>query len=157
MQTQGNMEQSVIDSTATETTQRSPQGLFAGQLKLYIAVALLALAVGFFAFMSFQGAAVYYVTVDELLAGRPQTGETVRVSGKLVPDSFRRESQGTLARFTLAGGGSTLPATYDGIVPELFFDEQSDIVLEGRYDAGGVFQAKQVIVKCPSKYQAKVS
>ena len=132
------------------------QGFFSGQRKLYFAVALLALALGYFAFNAFQGAAMYYLTVDELLSGRAEAGKTVRVNGKLVGDSFQRDSQGTVAHFSLTDGKGILPATYDGIVPQLFFNEQSQIVLEGYYGSDGLFHTTTTpIVKCPSKYQAQ--
>ena len=132
-----------------------PQGFFAGQRKLYIAVAMLGLAVGFFAFSTFQGAKVYYLTVGEVASTDIEVGKTMRVSGKLLPESFQREDVGVLAHFTLAEGDYTLSADYNGIVPELFFNEHSEIVLEGYFDADGVFQSNTVIVKCPSKYQAE--
>ena len=133
----------------------SPQGFFSGQRKVVIAVALLAMAVGFLAFNAFQGASVYYFTVGEALAGNVQEGATVRVSGKLLPDSFRRETEGTVAHFSLVDESSVLQATYDGILPELFFNEHSDIVLEGSLNQDGVFNSDTVIVKCPTKYQAQ--
>ncbi len=133
----------------------SPQGFFSGQRKLFIAVALLAMAVGFLAFNAFQGASVYYFTVGEALSGDVEEGATVRVSGKLLPDSFRRETEGTVAHFSLVDDDLTLKATYDGIVPELFFNEHSDIVLEGSLNQNGVFNSDTIIVKCPTKYQAQ--
>ncbi len=133
----------------------SPQGFFAGQRKVIIAVALLAMAVGFLAFNAFQGASVYYFTVDEALAGRVQEGATVRISGKLLPDSFYRETEGTVAHFSLVEDSSVLQATYDGILPELFFNEHSDIVLEGSLNQDGIFNSDTIIVKCPTKYQAQ--
>ena len=132
-----------------------PQGFFSGQRKLFIAVALLAMAVGFLAFNAFQGASVYYFTVGEALSGDVEEGATVRVSGKLLPDSFRRETEGTVAHFSLVDDDSVLEATYDGIVPELFFNEHSDIVLEGSLNQDGVFNSDTIIVKCPTKYQAQ--
>ncbi len=141
--------------TQASTELESPQGFFAGQRKLYIAVAMLALAVGFFAFSAFEGAKVYYLTVGEVAEADIEVGKTMRVSGKLLPDSFQRKGEGVLAHFTLAEGDYTLSADYNGIVPELFFNEHSDIVLEGYFDADGVFQSNTVIVKCPSKYQAE--
>lgn len=131
-----------------------PTGPLAGQRKLYIALAVLGLALGYFSYIAFQGAAVFYVTVDELVSGNVMGGDTIRVNGKLVPDSFQREAQGTLAHFDIAGGGQVLPAVYDGVLPELFFNEHSDIVLQGSYDSEGVFYTDLVIVKCPSKYEA---
>ena len=149
------MNEEASEQPAIGTAQPEP-GLFTGQRKLYIAVALLAMALGYFGYIAFQGAAVFYLTVDELLSEDAEVGETVRVSGKLVPDSFRREEpEGTIARFNLTDGGRTLPAVYNGILPELFFNEHSDIVLEGYRDAEGLFQSRTVIVKCPSKYQAR--
>ena len=133
----------------------SPQGFFSGQRKLVIAVALLAMAVGYLAFNAFQGASVYYFTVGEALAGEVEEGATVRISGKLLPESFRRESEGTVAHFSLVDDDSVLPATYDGILPELFFNEHSDIVLQGSLAPDGVFNSDTVIVKCPTKYQAQ--
>ena len=113
------------------------------------------MAVGFLAFNAFQGASVYYFTVDEALAGRVQEGATVRISGKLLPDSFYRETEGTVAHFSLVEDSSVLQATYDGILPELFFNEHSDIVLEGSLNQDGVFNSDTIIVKCPTKYQAQ--
>ena len=131
-----------------------PPGILAGQRKLYIAIAMLAMALGYFGYITFQGATVFYLTMDELLSGDAEVGKTVRVSGKLLPDSFQREAEGTVAHFSLTDGGQTLAAVYDGILPELFFNEHSDIVLEGYYHADGFFQGNTVIVTCPSKYQA---
>ena len=146
-----------MDSNMSQANieQEGPQGFFAGQRKLYLAVAMLALAVGFFAFSAFQGAKVYYLTVGEVATADIEVGKNMRVSGKLLPDSFKREDEGVLAHFTLAEGDDTLAADYNGIVPELFFNEHSEIVLEGHFDAAGVFQSNTVIVKCPSKYQAE--
>ena len=130
----------------------SPRGLLGGRGKLIIAVGLLVVALGYLAFTAFQGATVFYLTVGELLDGRAEVGKAVRVNGKLVPDSFLRDAEGTIARFTLTDGQQLLPAVHDGILPELFFNEHSEIVLQGLYGEDGVFQSQMVIVKCPSKY-----
>lgn len=109
----------------------------------------------YFASLAFQGSTVYYLTVDEIREqGSSAYGVQNRVSGRLVTESFEREPQGTLASFALAdeGGQHTLPTQYDGIVPDLFFNEHSEIIAEGSYGPDGVFHADQVIVKCPSKY-----
>ena len=75
--------------------------------------------------------------------------------GKLVPDSFQRVDGTTLATFSVADQGEALPSVYDGVLPDLFFNPHSDIVLEGSFGDGGVFHTATVIVKCPSKYQAR--
>ena len=125
------------------------------RLKVFVSVAVLVAAMGYFAFMAFQSAAVYYLTVGELQERGPTSeGRMVRVSGKLKPDSFVREPGSTLAHFTLTDGSVTLEAVHDGILPDLFFNEHSEIILEGTFPPGGVFESHNVIVKCPSKYIA---
>jgi len=133
---------------------RDPEGFFSGTRKVYFAISLLAIAVGFLAVTAFQGATVYYFTVEEALAEGNTNRDTIRVSGKLVPESFEREAQGTSAHFELIENESVLKATYDGILPELFFNEHSDIVLEGSMSSDGHFHSETIIVKCPTKYKA---
>ena len=113
---------------------------------------LLVVALGYLGYTAFQGATVFYLTVGELLDGEADVGETIRVNGKLIPDSFKRDTEGTIARFSLTDGQQLLPAVHDGLLPELFFNEHSEIVLQGHYGEDGVFQSQMVIVKCPSKY-----
>ena len=123
--------------------------------KLLIALVVLIGAFGYLAYMAFQSATVYYYTVGELRElGPTPEGRMVRVNGKLVEDSFERIDTSTLARFSLTDGSDTLSAAHDGILPNLFFNEHSEIILEGSYGQDGVFQSHNVIVKCPSKYVA---
>lgn len=130
-------------------------GFFAHRGKLLFGLVVLAVALGYFAFTAFQGATVYYYTVSELNSlGPTPEGKIVRVSGKLVPASFSREGDSTLAHFQLTDGSQTLSAVHNGVLPDLFFNEHSDIILEGQYTPGGLFQSQNVIVKCPSKYIA---
>ena len=123
--------------------------------KLLIALVVLIGAFGYLALIAFQSATVYYYTVGELQdLGPTPEGRMVRVNGKLVEDSFERIDTSTLARFSLTDGSDTLSAAHDGILPNLFFNEHSEIILEGSYGQDGVFQSHNVIVKCPSKYVA---
>ena len=123
--------------------------------KLLIALVVLIGAFGYLAYMAFESATVYYYTVGELRElGPTPEGRMVRVNGKLVEDSFERIDTSTLARFSLTDGADTLSAAHDGILPNLFFNEHSEIILEGSYGQDGVFQSHNVIVKCPSKYVA---
>ena len=131
-----------------------PRSFLGGPGKLIIAVSLLVVALGYFGYTAFQGATVFYFTVGELLEREGDVGETVRVNGKLVPDSFQRDTEGTLARFTLTDGKDVLPAVHDGILPGLFFNEHTEIVLQGVYGDDGIFQSQLVVVKCPSKYES---
>ncbi len=113
------------------------------------------MVLGYLGFVAFQSASAYYLTVGELTAkGADAYDKNLRVNGKLVPSSFERDASGTLIHFSLTDGDETISAVHDGVVPDLFFNEHSEILLEGTYGPEGLFDAQAIIVKCPSKYQA---
>ena len=128
--------------------------------RLIILGAVVALAVAYMVYAAFPGNALYFVTVSEFKGGDEyQDGRVLRVSGKLVPESFQRQDNSTLARFQLVdmegdGGGASLDASYVGVMPDLFFNPHSEIILEGSYASTGVFETDNILVKCPSKYQS---
>ena len=123
--------------------------------KLAIIVAIMLAAFGYFSYTAFESAQSFYLTVDELIELGPSTTQSVQVKGKLVEDSFVREGgTSTLAHFLLQENGAQVNATYVGVLPDLFFNPHSEIVLGGTYEDGGLFVADRVYVKCPSKYQS---
>lgn len=131
------------------------RGILGGRGRLALIGVVLLLAVVYLIYAAFPGSTSYYFTVDELEANSTEVdGKTVRVKGTLVPDSFVREDGGTMATFALTAGDEVLPAAYDGVVPDLFFNEHSEIILQGGYSEGQTFHADTVSVLCPSKYQA---
>ncbi len=129
--------------------------VFTNRGKLILALAVIAVAAGYFGFLAFKSATVYYYTVTEMNETGATLGDSVvRVSGKLEPDSFERLEDSTTAEFRLTDGEQTLLARHDGVVPDLFFNVHSEIILEGTLTPGGVFESHNIIVKCPSKYVA---
>ena len=123
--------------------------------KLAVIVAIMLAAFGYFSYTAFESAQSFYLTVDELVELGPAAEQAVQVKGKLVEDSFVREGgTSTLAHFLLQENGAQLDATFDGVLPDLFFNPHSEIVLGGTYEDGGLFVANRVYVKCPSKYQS---
>jgi len=129
----------------------------ASRVKILVAFIVLVGALGYFSFLAFKGATVYYYTVSEIMV-EPATveGKMVRVSGKLVPDSFSRAEDSTVAHFMLTDGDKIMPAIHNGVLPDLFFNEHSEIILEGSHAPQHAFDSQNVIVKCPSKYVALV-
>lgn len=121
---------------------------------------VVALAVGYMIYAAFPGNALYFLTVSEFMAkDSVQDGRMVRVAGKLVEGSFLRQDNTTLASFRLIdkdGGlvGEELAASYLGVLPDLFFNPHSEVILEGSYGPDRVFEVNNVLVKCPSKYQS---
>lgn len=129
-----------------------------GKRKLILLGTIGLLAFLYFAYTAFQAATSFYLSVDELVERGPVAGEDfVQVKGKLKPYTFARESStSTVAHFELEENGVSVPATYNGILPDLFFNPHSEIVLGGTYGPDGVLivDKDSVLIKCPSKYQA---
>jgi cytochrome c-type biogenesis protein CcmE len=101
---------------------------------------------------------LYYLEVDEFLA-KP-TENPVRLAGFVVDGSIGKDPAGLAVKFAIRGntGSTTIPVYFDsrsagGRVPDTFVDG-SQVVVSGQMGRDGVFQAKQLLAKCPSKYEA---
>jgi cytochrome c-type biogenesis protein CcmE len=122
--------------------------------KRFIIVGVIALAaLVYIVITAFQHGTTRYYTVSTILEQSASVaGETVRVSGGL---STITQGAGTGAsrwQFVLSENGKDLPVVYQGIVPDAF-KVGNELMVEGRLDPTGVFQAQTIITKCPSKYE----
>jgi cytochrome c-type biogenesis protein CcmE len=104
---------------------------------------------------------LYYLEVDEYLA-KP-TDSPVRLAGFVVDGSIGKDPAGLAVNFQIRGEqeARTIPVFFDsrtagGRVPDTFVDG-SQVVVAGQMGKDGVFQAKQLLAKCPSKYEAAES
>ena len=108
------------------------------------------LVVAFLAYgaTSFKSNLTPYVSFDE--AAR-RAGK-VQVAGGLVMGSSEYVEDDQVLRFAIEDeSGSTLNVVYSGTKPGNF-EEATQIVVVGFYK-DGTFEADQLLVKCPSKYQ----
>ena len=146
----------------TEIPEGLPAGgssVFNNKTRLLIVGMVVVLALGYLIYAAFPGNTLYYLTVDEFLSDESNLdGRSFRVVGTLVPGTLEwMQGEEPHANFVLAYHGQELGATYHGaVLPDLFDNPHSEIVLEGYYGQGDVFHTDTVIVKCPSKYQARV-
>ena len=104
-----------------------------------------------FSYSQFREALTPYVSYE--LARDAQ--RTVQVAGGLEQGSSAYDEASGQLRFTLIEPetAETIRVRYEGVKPANFEDAVS-IVAIGRFDASSrEFAAKQLLVKCPSKYQ----
>ncbi len=126
-------------------------------MKFVVAAGIVLLAFVYLIVTGLNLGTAYYLTVGELRAGGPTMSMSmspVRVSGNVVPGSIVRD--GTHVSFKIADSTGSLPVAYSGVVPDIFGDN-IQVVVEGRTDTAGTFQATTLLAKCPSKFQAKTS
>lgn len=123
------------------------------RIKLFIALAVVALAIGYLVVSSVRETSAYYMTINELRSAGPAVEhKKLRVAGTLVERSAQWDPQRLLLDFTLTDQGSQqLPVSYKGAPPDMFKDG-AEVIVEGTY-ANGTFQANNLLLKCPSKYE----
>ena len=131
--------------------------------RFFIIAAVVVLSLAFMIWAAFGENTRYFLTVSEFNEKQSlqgiEDGQMVRVSGKLVEGTFDRPGKSTLSHFQITdnegeiANSAMLMAKYEGVLPDLFFNPHSEIILEGSYTEEGVFHASEILVKCPSKYR----
>jgi cytochrome c-type biogenesis protein CcmE len=117
--------------------------------KVITALALLVLAASV-GVTSFRRTMTPYIGFAE---ARNASG-LVQVNGKLADKDYILKPEEQFLRFNLRDEkGDVMPVEYRGVIPGNF-DQAVSVVAIGRY-AGDHFEAQQLLVKCPSKYQAE--
>lgn len=98
--------------------------------------------------------AAYFYTPSEAIAAKVEPGRAVRLGGMVVAGSLRRAADGVTLHFDLSDGKAQVPASFSGIVPDLF-KEGSGAIAEGSFDAGGTFRATNVLAKHDERYMPR--
>lgn len=124
------------------------------QLKFVIGSIVIVAAIGYLVVTGITRTSVYYLTVGELLSkGDSVYGEGVRVEGKVMGGSIKKDSTALKVDFKITDGNKDIAIHYEGIIPDLFEDDR-DVVVEGKYTREGVFKAHTLLTSCPSKYES---
>lgn len=113
--------------------------------------AVVAACVGYLIYSASGGSTPYYLTVSELRAQAP-AGD-VRVAG-VVQDDVQRSDGGLRVTFTEKDSTASMPVDYTGTLPDIF-KPGITVVAEGRLGSDGVFHARTLLAKCPSKFSTR--
>ena len=124
-------------------------------MKILISVLVIGGGVGYFMFQAMQSSWAYYYSVDDFVANSAAGSNSLRIAGRVKENSVVRDVQKIQLSFILAGSKNEVPVQFKGSAPDNF-DEGREVVVEGKLDAAGVFQANTLLTKCESKYKAKV-
>jgi len=119
-------------------------------LKWAIPAVIVAGCVGYLIYSASGGATEYYVTVSQLQTQAP-SGD-VRVAGVVQNDV--QKSGGLHVTFTEKDGTASMPVEYAGTLPDIFRPGIT-VVAEGRLGSDGVFHARTLLAKCPSRFSTQ--
>jgi cytochrome c-type biogenesis protein CcmE len=118
-------------------------------LKAMLAVVLLVVATAI-GITSFKKSVTPYISFAEAR----QASGLVQVNGILADKQYVLKPTEQFLSFRLKDSkGEILPVEFHGVIPGNF-DQATSIVAIGHY-RDGTFTAEQLLVKCPSKYQAE--
>lgn len=152
-------------------------------LKFVIGGIVIVAAIVYLMVSSLQANVQYFLTVDEVLEKQRAgelAGRNVRLSGAVLGDSIRYDMETLELRFTIVHvpadielvedeGGlaaalhkavmdptrSQLEVVYYGARPDLLQNE-AQAILTGELLAEGIFEADELLLKCPTKYEGSV-
>ena len=112
---------------------------------------VVAACVGYLIYSASGGTTVYYLTVSQLRAQAP--GGDVRVAG-VVQNDVQKSKGGLHVTFTEMDQTASLPVEYTGTLPDIF-KAGITVVAEGKLGQDGVFHARMLLAKCPSRFSTQ--
>lgn len=148
------------------------------QLRFIIGGLLFFAAVLLLIISATQATAEFFMTVAELQSSEEDlTGQSLRVSGAVIGETIKYDPDTGLLHFTIAhipgdedeidaqGGleaalhqavndpeSPQLKVVYHGAPPDMLKNE-AQAILTGSLNSQGVFEAEELLLKCPSKYE----
>jgi cytochrome c-type biogenesis protein CcmE len=115
-------------------------------MKLIAAGVAIGIAVTFLAVAGIREGWVYYLPVDDFVAGEAYHDQRVRLHGLVAPEDLDVSSALLLARFDLKGDQRSVRVEYEGVIPDMFQADR-EVVVEGRLDETGVFKADTLLTR----------
>jgi cytochrome c-type biogenesis protein CcmE len=133
--------------------------------RFIVAAVLLGLAMAYLGYQTFANS-TYSIPPSQIkILSADALERPLRVFGTVVPGTIERSGKPPILTFnvvdTVEDGAPpstepALPVVYKGAeVPDAFADG-AKVIIEGRYNSNGTFQATKLMVGCPSRYEAKV-
>lgn len=143
-----------------------------GRWKFLIGGLLILAAVTYLIISSTTAGARYFITVKELVNDSQYVGKTIRISGAVIGDTIKYDDKNLVIDFSIAN----IPADYTDLSKALYesvndpnslripvhivgqvkpdlLKHEAQAILTGSLDKNGVFQATELLLKCPTRFQ----
>jgi len=114
-----------------------------------------AVVIGVLIATGFSGSTSGYLTIAQVKALGPDQTRNSRVAGEIVPDSVNWNTRDLHLTFEIEDETGRLAISYHGPQPDMLVDAVEAVVI-GKYDPEAqVFEAEELLMKCPSKYEER--
>ena len=100
---------------------------------------------------AFQGNVVFFFSPSQVAAKEAPLDRSFRVGGMVEKGSLKRRADGLTLEFVVTDTAKTVPVVYRGILPDLF-KEGKGVVVQGKLNPDGTFQASEVLAKHDENY-----
>ncbi|SCZ57349.1 cytochrome c-type biogenesis protein CcmE [Epibacterium ulvae] len=94
----------------------------------------------------------FFRSPSQVAEEAPDSSEVFRLGGLVETGSIQRGENGVI-RFVVTDGGASVPVMFNGVVPDLFAEDQG-MIGTGRY-VNGVFEASEILAKHDETYMPK--
>jgi cytochrome c-type biogenesis protein CcmE len=121
------------------------------RLVLVVIAIAAVLAAVFLAMWGLRARAAYFYTPTEVVSGKAEVGQSIRLGGMVEKGSIQRLPDGVTIRFKVGDGTADVPVVFRGITPDLF-REDSGAIAEGRLASDGTFVADNILAKHDERY-----
>ncbi len=149
-----------------------PAAKVGGRWKFILGGLLILAAVTYLIISSTTAGARYFITVKELVNDASYVGKTIRISGAVIGDTIHYDEKNLIMDFSIAN----IPADYTDLSKALYesvndpnsiripihvvgqvkpdlLKHEAQAILTGSLDKNGVFQATELLLKCPTRFQ----
>lgn len=124
------------------------------KIKIGLSFAIVAVLLLWLTFSGFNENMQYYVSIEQAKSMTSEVqSQGLRVKGYLVPGSVVRSPNSLDVKFVIEDKGHEMTVHYDKELPDTFRDG-SEVLVEGNYASEGYFDARNLMAKCPSKYES---
>jgi cytochrome c-type biogenesis protein CcmE len=129
--------------------------MMSSAMKFLIGGVVVVVVIGVLIATSFSGSTSDYLKIAEVKALGPDQTRNSRVAGEIVPNTVMWTTQDLHLTFDIQDETGQLAISYHGPQPDMLVDAVEAVVI-GKYDpAAQVFEAEELLMKCPSKYEEK--
>ncbi len=124
-------------------------------MKFLIGGVVVAAVIGLLIATSFSGSTSDYLSIAQARALGADQPRDSRVAGEIVADSVNYDTRNIHLTFQIQDETGILPISYHGPQPDMLVDAVEAVAI-GKYNADAqVFEADELLMKCPSKYEEK--
>jgi len=157
--------------TGTSSARLPQAGARGSRLKFMVGGIVILAAMIYLVVSGTMSGAQYFLTVDSIANDPAYVGKTVRISGVVLGDTIDYDSESLTINFTIAN----IPSEFEDLATALheaannpnatqlavrvenqvkpdLLQHEAQAILTGRLDENGVFQATELLLKCPSRF-----